>query len=91
MMRSARCYLFALGLTMVPGALHAECAQYVTSGAGDEPMSGSLVGEKTVSYSFSGSALGWNVTYSESYQVGTYRMEDGEEIRLRCSDYTEFE
>lgn len=88
MMRSARSYLFALGLMVSPGALHAECAQYITSGAGDEPSSGTLLGEKTVSYSFSGSGFGWRVSYSESYQVGVYEMADGSRLEVKCSDYT---
>jgi hypothetical protein len=73
---------------LVPGALHAECAQYVTSAEEDGPASGTLVGEKTVSWSVSGSGLGWRVSYSESYAVGEYEMADGTRIKLKCSDYT---
>ena len=68
----------------------ADCAPYITSGADDEPMSGSLVGSKRVTATISGGAFGWRGTYAESYDVGVYRMADGSTIELTCHDYKPF-
>lgn len=89
MRRSIRRALATLALLAVPaGGLSADCAQYITSKWGDVPASGTLVGTKTVTVSISGSGFGWTATYSESYTVGTYEMQDGSRIRMNCSNYT---
>ena len=78
-----------LGLMAVSaGAVRADCAQFVTSGAGDQPMNGYLIGTKTVSGSIGGRGVGLLATYTESYEVGLYRMSDGSTAVLSCFDYS---
>jgi hypothetical protein len=76
------------------------CAQFITTGDDDAPNSGWLVGESTVSTSvttrFSGAMTFMTVggtyegsrTRTESYSVGTYQMEDGTTVTVRCDTYT---
>lgn len=89
-------------LVAVPAGLVAleSCAQFITTGAGDEPNAGYLIGERTVSittvttYSGGYDRLGFKGsmtstrTVSESYAVGTYVMSDGTIRSFRCDTYT---
>jgi hypothetical protein len=68
----------------------AECARYVTSGPGDEPFSGELLGQKTVTIHFSGSGFGYTASFTETYTIGSYRMADGSKMDLNCYDYTPY-
>ena len=88
-------------LVLVPG-LHAlgECASQISSGEDDEPLTGRLVGERTVSYSsgytFNGSfgnptitgSFTYQRTSTTSYNVGVYEMSDGTSKEVRCDTYS---
>ena len=87
-------------LVLVPGlwAL-GDCADYISSGGGEEPLTGQLIGQRTVSVttssSFTGSAnksiLGGGFSYQRTrtitYTVGIYRMSDGSTKEIRCDTY----
>ena len=90
-----------LGLLLaVPGVMAlGECADFISSGAREGPVTGELVGQRTVtstrssSYTSSWSArlLGGSFTYNQaltsSYSVGVYRMSNGETREIRCDTY----
>ena len=98
--RAGRTLLIA-ALVLAPGAKAlAECADYISSGAGDQPLTGRLIGSRTVTQStsqtFSGSIsmklTGGNYQYQTSttttYEVGYYEMSNGEVKAIRCDSYT---
>ncbi len=90
----------ALSIESVAGAI--ACADYITSAADDVPMTGTLIGEKTVTtstttgstinFSWSwlnfGGAFNGSSTVTESYSVGNYRMSDGTIQTIRCDSYS---
>ena len=89
-----------LSIESVAGAI--ACADYITSAADDVPMTGTLIGEKTVttttttSRGFSWSWLNFGgafngsstVTNAETYEVGYYQMSNGSIQTIRCDGYT---
>jgi hypothetical protein len=90
MHRTLRTGLAIFVLAVVPvGGLVAECAPYVTSSFEDGPHSGTLTGTESVTYSISGGGLGYSGSYSVTYDVGYYKMEDGSMTRLDCRTYKE--
>ena len=88
----------ALSIESVAGAI--ACADYITSAADDAPMTGSLIGEKTVTTSTTsttgftwswlnfGGVFNGSSTTTESYQVGYYQMSNGTVQTIRCDGYT---
>lgn len=90
MHRTLRAGLATLALTVLPlGGLLAECAPYVTSSFEDGPHGGTLQGTERVTYTLSGGGLGYTGSYSVSYDVGYYEMEDGSTMKLDCRTYKE--
>jgi hypothetical protein len=94
--------LMAMALSVESVAASINCADYITSGADDVPMTGYLIGERTqttstttgssLSFSWSwlnfGGAFNGSSTVTESYSVGTYMMADGWTQTIRCDNYT---
>ena len=88
------------GIVMVHGLEAVEaCAAYISSGSGDEPLTGWLIGEQTITQTTvrtfgttggfrtaTGSAS-YTTTTSRSYSVGTYEMSDGTRRQVRCDSY----
>jgi hypothetical protein len=98
--RAGRTMLIA-ALALAPGAKAlAECADYVSSGAGDQPLTGTLVGSRTVTQStsqtftgsfntkLSGGSYQYQRSTTTTYEVGTYLMSDGTTQQIRCDTYT---
>ena len=92
--------VLVLALMLVPGVqATSDCADYISSGGGDEPLSGTLVGQQTrtltTQQSFSGTygtpvvrgTYTYNRSFSTTYNVGTYQMSDGSTITVRCDTY----
>ena len=79
-------------------AAQSECAEYISGGPGN-PASGTLVGSNRVTLNIGAGAgveglglnLGLNGGITVSFNVGIYRMHDGDYRRLRCDDYTEWD
>ena len=79
-------------------AAQSECAEYI-SGGPNNPASGDLIGSKRVTLTIGGEAgvdvevvsLGVTGSVTETFNVGTYRMDDGYPKEFRCDDYTEWE
>jgi hypothetical protein len=75
------------------------CANYVSSGARNRPITGWLVGERTYTQTSTRSAsASWGFrafrgmfsragTKSSSYGIGTYEMSDGTRRDIRCDRY----
>ena len=75
------------------------CANYVSSGARNRPLTGWLVGERTYTQTSTRSTSGsWGFrsfrgmfsrtgTTSSSYSIGTYEMSDGTRREIRCDRY----
>jgi hypothetical protein len=93
--------LTLLGLfLLVPGLKAAgQCADYITSGGRDAPLTGELVGEymvtvtSTMTLSSGLTAKLFSGSYSISrarvttHWVGTYRMSDGTTRQVACDTY----
>ena len=100
--RAGRVMLLGL-LLLAPIKVLAECADYVTSGDGDDPMTGRLIGtstlamgsQQTITGSFNTRLSGGSYQYQKStlltVQVGTYEMSDGTYKTLRCDNYNEID
>ena len=88
-----------LAALVTPGLSAAVCANYISSGGGDAPLTGSLLGERTVtttttrSFGTTGGfktvtgSTSYSSTTTISYSVGVYEMSDGTRIELRCDTY----
>lgn len=86
-------------ITVVPRSARGQsaCAQYVSSGAGDQPFAGQLLGSSQVTETtgFEGGVevgVGVGASHSKSitYNVGTYRDEGtGRTKTIRCDTYEE--
>ena len=75
------------------------CANYISSGARDRPLTGWLVGERTYtktssrsfntrwSYWVLGGTYSTTGTQSSSYSIGTYEMSNGTRREVRCDSY----
>jgi hypothetical protein len=88
-------------MTTVGGAagLMTECANFVTTGMYDDPVTGWLIGERTVSqtstrtFSLGGGLrnLTGTTQYTQSttatYSIGTYQLSNGQRAELRCDTY----
>ena len=84
----------ALGLTIFGAAgVAAECAAYISSGGPEGGSSGELLGEQRVTASLSaGADYAWanlDGSYTVSYSVGFYKMNDGSIIAVDCRTYTQ--
>lgn len=94
-LRAALAVTFGAAMSAHGLAALQNCAAFITSAARDAPMTGWLLGEKTVStsktFSWSymnfGGAFNGSSTMTQSYSVGTYRMSDGTTQQLRCDGY----
>ncbi len=92
----SRTAAFGLAILLASGGLAtpawAECANYISSGANDQPASGTLVGtetrteSRTIEVGYEGSGVSYTETVT--YDVGYYRMEDGSTTTVACRDYT---
>jgi hypothetical protein len=92
--------LTVLGLfLLVPGlAAVGECAAYISS-SGDQPLTGELIGQRTVTVSSAmtltsslssklmGGSYSLSRTTTTTYYVGTYVMSDGTTRQVRCDTY----
>jgi hypothetical protein len=97
--RAGMVTLLVLALASWPLAALSSCAQYITTADDDAPNSGTLTGERTettsstLSYSGSwnwlnfGGTINGSRTMTQSYSVGTYRMDDGTTVTVRCDTY----
>ena len=98
--RTGRMLLIAV-LVLAPGAKAlAECADYISTGAGDQPLTGRLIGSRTVTQSssqtftgnfntrLSGGSYQYQRTTTTTYDVGVYEMSDGTKVEVRCDTYT---
>lgn len=78
-----------------------ECAQFISGSRGDGPSSGYLTGSATVTETTTntiggtfgrrdqaGITSGRTRTTSTTYEVGTYRMNDGTTVEVDCRNYT---
>ncbi len=72
-------------------ALALPCADYVSTGINDEPGTGQLIGTETITYTVQVSPGGVGATISTTFEVGTYLMSNGFQLRLDCRNYTPFE
>ena len=75
------------------------CANYVSSGARNRPLTGWLVGERTYTTTTTRSAnVSWGFrafrgvfsrvgTRTFSYSIGTYEMSNGARKEIRCDSY----
>ena len=91
--------LLVLAVTAWPVAASTPCVQYITTAADDRPNSGYLWGTSTETtsstFSYSGSwsymnfggVFNGSSTRTQSYEVGTYKMDDGTFQRVRCDTY----
>ena len=93
--------LTLLGLFLLVPGLKAlgDCASNISSGEGDEPLTGYLTGQRTETVTTTQTfSAGYNRTLSGGYQyqrtttttysVGTYQMSDGSTKQVRCDTYT---
>ncbi|MYG18720.1 MAG: hypothetical protein F4208_03925 [Gemmatimonadales bacterium] len=79
-------------------AAQSECGEYI-SGGPNNPASGTLVGSSRVTLSLGAGAgveglglnLGLNGGITVSFNVGTYRMHNGDDRSFRCDNYTEWD
>ncbi|MYA32174.1 MAG: hypothetical protein F4164_11385 [Gemmatimonadales bacterium] len=88
--------LFLVLLFVSPRATNAQsaCGEYISGGRG-YPNSGRLIGYSLVTVTFQGSVggsaggVGGSVggSYTVSFYVGTYDMEEGNDVTLRCDTY----
>jgi hypothetical protein len=84
----------AVGMGWAAKAL--PCADFISSGGGDGPLSGWLVGTSTMTYTYSfggsvepgGIGISGGTVVSESFEVGFYEMSDGRRLRIDCRNYT---
>ena len=79
----ARLFAGVLALLLAhPAAAAAQddCALYI-SGGSNSPASGRLVGSQPVTISVS---IWFGLSFSVSFDVGTYRMHDGTRVRVLC-------
>jgi hypothetical protein len=88
-------------MTMAGGAagLMTECANFVTTGMYDDPVTGWLIGSRTVTqtstrtFSVGGSlnnltgTTQYTQTTSTTYSIGTYQLSNGLRADLRCDTY----
>ena len=93
--------LLVAAVTMTDGlaAKMQECANFVTTGQYDDPVTGWLIGERNFSqtttrtFNSSGSfggiggSSGYTQTTTVSYSIGTYLLSDGSRADLRCDTY----
>jgi hypothetical protein len=90
-----------LGLfALAPVKVLAACADYISSGDGDQPLTGRLIGQRTVAVSstqqitgtfntrLSGGSYQYQRTVTTTYEVGFYEMSDGTTRMVRCDSYT---
>jgi hypothetical protein len=84
----------ALMVGLAVGSAHAleflDCADYISTAITDEPAMGELMGTSEVTYNIGVNPGGIGASYTESFQVGNYRMTDGTVLRIDCRDYTVF-
>ena len=84
----------ALMAGLAVGSAHAydflDCADYISSTMIDGPAMGHLIGTSTITYYINVTPGGVGVSYTETFQVGEYAMEDGDVLRIDCRDYTIF-
>lgn len=69
------------------GAVAADCAPMVSGSLGDGPLTGVLLGTSTVTAGFAGGGLGFEANYSVEWEIGTYRLSNGELVNLDCRTY----
>jgi hypothetical protein len=86
-------------VTAFPLAAWGNCADNITSGGEDAPLTGWLMGERSVStttsYSYKGSWTFMNFggtfdgtrTVTETHWEGSYKMTDGSIRNIRCDTY----
>ena len=70
-------------------AAQSECAEYI-SGGPNNPTNGTLVGSQSVTISF-GASAGLTASISATFNVGVYRMHDGDSLYVRCDEYVEWD
>jgi hypothetical protein len=84
----------ALMVGLAVGSAHAfdflDCADYISTAITDDPGTGELIGTATVTYNIGVNPGGVGGSYSETFDVGYYRMDDGHILRIDCRDYTLF-
>jgi hypothetical protein len=79
--------------------LMTECANFVTTGMYDDPVTGWLIGSRTVTQTstrtfsvagslsnLSGTTL-YTQTTTTTYEIGTYQLSNGGRAELRCDTY----
>ncbi len=83
-----RSRLFALmAILGSAGGVAADCASMISGSQADGPITGMLMGTTSVSMSLSGGGWGFGGSYSVSYEIGHYRLNDGSLIKLDCRTY----
>ena len=70
-------------------AAQSECAEMI-SGGPSTPARGTLVGYQSVTISF-GVNAGVTGGFSATFNVGVYRMHDGDPRYVRCDSYVEWD
>ena len=89
----------ALSMTDGLAAYMTECANFVTTGQYDDPVTGWLIGERTYSQTSTrtfntsgtfggiGGSSGFTQSTTVSYSIGTYLLSNGQTAELRCDTY----
>lgn len=90
-----------IALPSYVGARGLACAERISSRRGDRPAAGHLIGTETITETDTyrmGGTLGQRGTgsidtartrtVSRTYQVGTYEMNDGRQLKVDCRNYT---
>jgi len=100
LMKRAGTLTLVAAMVVVPGlAAIGVCAQYISSGAGDRPMTGWLLGDRTQTettlwsyttswlFKFFGGAFTYSGSRARSFSVGTYYMSNNTLAHVRCDGY----
>jgi hypothetical protein len=72
------------------------CADFISSGIGDDPLTGHLTGTESVTETLTFNiktepgGVGSTITSTKTvtYEVGIYRMSDGSQLKIDCRTYT---
>jgi hypothetical protein len=86
----------AVPAAAVPPPMPVPCAEFITTGLGDEPDGGELLGSETRREHWGGGASiqpggvggSYNGGREREYEVGYYRMGTGRVIEIDCRTYT---
>lgn len=71
------------------GAVALPCADWISTGGGDSPGVGYLIGTKVVKSSWDLTIAGITYHIEEQIEVGTYQFDDGS-VEVNCSNYTQY-